>query len=133
VEDTETGERRTVPARELMVFIGATPCTSWLGDAVELDSGGYVRTGSSVTELAAYAGLGREPLPLETSAPGVFAAGDVRSGSVQRVAAAVGEGAMAIRLVHEHLSWIGAPADSADADAGAGGGLIRRAEGRTPI
>jgi thioredoxin reductase (NADPH) len=112
VEATETGERRTVPARELMVFIGATPCTSWLDDAVELDSGGYVRTGSSVTELAAYAGLGREPLPLETSAPGVFAAGDVRSGSVQRVAAAVGEGAMAIRLVHEHLSWIGAPAQT---------------------
>jgi len=107
VEDTATGQRRRLPARELMVFIGATPCTSWLGDMVERDSGGYLRTGSAVTEHAAeYARLGRAPLPLETSAPGVFAAGDVRSGSAQRVAAAVGEGAMAVRLVHEHLGGL---------------------------
>ena len=108
VEDTSTGRRRRLEARELMVFIGATPCTAWLADAVELDSGGYIRTGAAVVERAAdvFAELGRAPLPLETSAPGVFAAGDVRSGSVQRVASAVGEGAMAVRLVHEHLSGV---------------------------
>jgi thioredoxin reductase (NADPH) len=106
IEDTTTGERRTLPGRDLMVFIGADPCTDWLRGSVELDSGGYVCTGSGVTGKDAFEGLGRDPLPLETSAPGVFAAGDVRSGSVQRVASAVGEGAMAVRLVHEHLSWI---------------------------
>ncbi|MDT7753865.1 MAG: thioredoxin reductase [Pseudonocardiales bacterium] len=106
VEDNTTGQRRRLDARELMVFIGATPCTAWLAGAVELDSGGYIRTGPAAAERAAeaFAELGRPPLPLETSAPGVFAAGDVRSGSVQRVASAVGEGAMAVRLVHEHLS-----------------------------
>jgi thioredoxin reductase (NADPH) len=108
VEDICTGRRRRLEARELMVFIGATPCTAWLADSVELDSGGYIRTGAAVAERAAevFAELGRAPLPLETSAPGVFAAGDVRSGSVQRVASAVGEGAMAVRLVHEHLSGV---------------------------
>jgi thioredoxin reductase (NADPH) len=108
VEDTATGQRRRLPARELMVFIGATPCTSWLGDMVERDSGGYLRTGSTVTEHAEFERLGRPPLPLETSAPGVFAAGDVRSGSAQRVASSVGEGAMAVRLVHEHLGGLAA-------------------------
>jgi thioredoxin reductase (NADPH) len=121
VEDTATGQRRRLPARDLMVFIGATPCTSWLAGAVERDSGGYLRTGSSVTEPSAdYARLGRTPLPLETSIPGVFAAGDVRSGSAQRVAAAVGEGAMAVRLVHEHLGGI-APTLAAGQLAGAPG------------
>ena len=106
VEDTAGGERRRVEARELMVFIGAEPCTGWLTGAVDLDSGGYVRTGPSAGErgAGAFSEIGRAPLPLETSAPGVFAAGDVRSGSVARVASAVGEGAMAVRLAHEHLS-----------------------------
>jgi thioredoxin reductase (NADPH) len=106
IENATTRERRTLPGRELMVFIGADPCTAWLEGTVELDSGGYVRTGFEVAGRKAFDGLGRDPLPLETSAPGVFAAGDVRRGSVQRVASAVGEGAMAVRLVHEHLSWI---------------------------
>lgn len=106
IEDTITGERRTLPARKMMVFIGAEPCTDWLHGTIELDSGGYVRTGTGVTSRKAFDGLGREPLTLETSAPGVFAAGDVHSGSVQRVASAVGEGAMAVRLIHEYLGWI---------------------------
>ncbi|HEX4720055.1 MAG TPA: FAD-dependent oxidoreductase [Thermoleophilaceae bacterium] len=93
VEDTDRGERTTVEARALFVFTGADPCNGWLGDELALDEGGYVLTGAAAGS----------DLPLQTSRPGVFAAGDVRSGSVRRVAAAVGEGAMAVRLVHEHL------------------------------
>jgi thioredoxin reductase (NADPH) len=98
VQDSETGERRQVPARALFVFIGASPHTRWLGDEVALDEGGYVLTGPAADR----SGGASPPLVLETSVPGVFAIGDVRSGSAQRVASAVGEGAMAIRLVHEH-------------------------------
>ena len=93
IEDTQTGERDRVEARALFVFIGAHPCTEWLGGELELDDGGYVLTGPATGSAAL----------LQTSRAGVFAAGDVRSGSAQRVASAVGEGAMAVRLVHEHL------------------------------
>jgi thioredoxin reductase (NADPH) len=94
-EHTATHERRTVPARSLFVFIGARPHTEWLADQVALDSGGYVLTGPDT---------GRHGAPyLETSLPGVYAAGDVRHGSIMRVASAVGEGAMAVKLVHAHL------------------------------
>jgi thioredoxin reductase (NADPH) len=93
VENNRTGERTTLDARALFVFIGADPCNGWLGAEIALDESGYVLTGAAA---------GSE-LPLQTSRPGVFAAGDVRSGSARRVAAAVGEGAMAVRLVHEHL------------------------------
>jgi thioredoxin reductase (NADPH) len=99
VEDTETGERERLPARALFVFIGAVPHTQWLDGGIALDAGGYVLTGAGAAPEP-----GREPLRLETSRPGVFAAGDVRSGSAQRVAAAVGDGALAIRLVHERLA-----------------------------
>jgi thioredoxin reductase (NADPH) len=94
VENNQTGERRSVPAQELFVFIGAEPNAGWLGDRLELDDRGFVVTGSHTLTS----------LPLETSLPGVFAAGDVRSGSVKRVTSAVGEGAMAVQLVHEHLA-----------------------------
>ncbi|WP_214367569.1 FAD-dependent oxidoreductase [Pseudonocardia sp. H11422] len=106
VEDLDTGERRVLPARELMVFIGADPCTDWLRDTVAVDADGYLLTGPAAIQVASEldGGQARQPLPLETSAPGVFAAGDVRSGSVKRVASAVGEGAMAVRLVHEYLA-----------------------------
>ncbi|HEY2142618.1 MAG TPA: NAD(P)/FAD-dependent oxidoreductase [Solirubrobacteraceae bacterium] len=103
VEDTETGERRRLDARALFVFIGAEPHTEWLCDQIALDDGGYVRTGEdAAASVPDYAGqaAGRSPLMLETSLPGVFAAGDVRSGSTQRVAAAVGDGAIAVRLAH---------------------------------
>jgi len=100
VADKATGTRHILPARALFVFIGAAPCTDWLGDLVELDDHGFVRTGADA--LAAAGGPdGTVPLPLETSRPGVFAVGDVRSGSAKRVATAVGEGAMAIRLAFE--------------------------------
>jgi thioredoxin reductase (NADPH) len=99
VEDTHTGERRELPARALFVFIGATPHTGWLAGQVALDDGGYVLTGHD----AAPHGENGAPAMLETSRPGILAAGDVRSGSVMRVASAVGEGAMAVRLVHQQL------------------------------
>ncbi len=96
VEDCHTGEQRTLPARALFVFIGADPHTGWLRRQLALDRGGYVQTGQAAGD--------DEPLPLETSRPGVFAVGDVRSGSIKRVASAVGEGSMAVRLVYEHFS-----------------------------
>ena len=109
VQDNETGEQRTLEARELFVFIGATPCTDWLAGTLALDSGGYVLTGSEAARAAngQFDELGRAPLMLETTEPGVFAVGDVRSGSIKRVASAVGEGSMAVRLVHEHLATYG--------------------------
>jgi thioredoxin reductase (NADPH) len=111
VQDTDYGSRFTLPARELMVFIGADPCTGWLVGAVALDSGAYVRTGRDAAQAAGSDAADRQPRRtpalLETNIPGVFAAGDVRSGSIKRVASAVGEGAMAVRLVHEHLAQVG--------------------------
>jgi thioredoxin reductase (NADPH) len=107
VEDLETGERRRLDARALFVFIGARPNSRWLGGLVALDDGGYVLTGENAVAATADKttgnGRGASRLLLETSLPGVFAAGDVRSGSVQRVAAAVGDGANAIRDVHRFL------------------------------
>jgi thioredoxin reductase (NADPH) len=107
IEDNRTGERRTLPARALFVFIGAEPHTAWLGDQVALDESGYVLTGHEAADAAAgnghWEGVERAPLLLETSLPGVLAVGDVRRGSIKRVASAVGEGSMAVRLVHEHL------------------------------
>ena len=108
VEDNRSGARRTLGARGLFVFIGAKANTGWLHGAVELDKRGFVLTGraldGSALEEDAWRGLSREPYPLETSLPGVFAAGDVRGGSIKRVASAVGEGAMAVSLVHQYLA-----------------------------
>jgi thioredoxin reductase (NADPH) len=103
VQDNRTGERQTLEARALFVFIGVAPCTGWLGRLVSLDDHGFVRTGPSAGRSSPRAGseAGWYRSALETSQPGVFAVGDVRSGSIKRVAAAVGEGAMAIRLAYE--------------------------------
>jgi thioredoxin reductase (NADPH) len=106
VEDNRTGERRRLEARALFVFIGAVPHTRWLENQVALDDHGFVLTGPDAVRSAANrerAGAGHRPSALETSRPGVLAAGDVRSGSTKRVASAVGEGAMAVSLVHRHL------------------------------
>jgi thioredoxin reductase (NADPH) len=106
LEHTPTGEQRTFPCTGLFCFIGAEPATSWLGDAVELDARGFIVTDRSLPEevLTSGAFASRAPLPFETSVPGVFAVGDVRNGSLKRVAAAVGEGSSAVRSVHEHLA-----------------------------
>jgi thioredoxin reductase (NADPH) len=111
VEDNRSGARRTLGARALFVFIGAEANTGWLEGAVELDERGFILTGrasdTSALKGKAWYGLSREPYPLETSMPGVFAAGDARSGSIKRVASAVGEGSMAVRLVHQYLADTG--------------------------
>jgi thioredoxin reductase (NADPH) len=100
VEDRHAGARERLEAQALFVFIGAEPCTDWLRGAVALDDGGYVITGADCSEE------GRRAMLLESTLAGVLAVGDVRSGSIKRVASAVGEGSMAVRLVHEHLGTL---------------------------
>jgi thioredoxin reductase (NADPH) len=104
VADTRSGERSRVSAKALFVFIGASPHTEWLDGQLATDDAGFLLTGRDVQgdDLAEYDG--DRPLFLETSRPGIFAAGDVHAGSVKRVASAVGEGSMAIRLVHQRLA-----------------------------
>jgi thioredoxin reductase (NADPH) len=108
VEDNRSGARRTLGAQALVVFIGAEANTAWLEGAVELDQSGFILTGGALVRSAldedVWRALPREPYPLETSLPGVFAAGDARSDSIKRVASAVGEGSMAVRLVHQYLA-----------------------------
>jgi thioredoxin reductase (NADPH) len=88
----KSGEQ--LPFSALFLFLGAEPCTEWLDDAVARDADGFILTGNAA---------GADNL-LETSVPGIFAAGDVRSGSSKRCAAAVGEGSMAVQFVHQHLA-----------------------------
>ena len=111
VEDNRSGARRNLGAKALFVFIGAEANTGWLRGAIKLDERGFVLTGGELDGSAldgdAWEKLSREPYLLETSLPGVFAAGDARSGSIKRVASAVGEGSMAVRLVHQHLADAG--------------------------
>ena len=105
-----TGEgRRKVEATSLYVMIGAAPDTEWLGDVVARDAHGYIRTGPDLPRIDGTTRVkgwprAREPWLLETCVPGVFAAGDVRCGSVKRVASSVGEGAVAIQFVHQYLA-----------------------------
>jgi len=104
--DTGTGVVEEVPAAFLFVFIGAAPCTDWLDEVVQRDPRGFVVTGPDLLvggKRPRGWPLDRDPYYLEGSVPGVFAAGDARANSVKRVASAVGEGAMAIQLVHRYL------------------------------
>jgi len=104
--DTRNGSVETVSASFLFVFIGAAPCTEWLDGVVERDPKGFLLTGPDLLvggRRPTGWPLDRDPYHLEGSVPGIFAAGDVRANSVKRVASAVGEGAMAIQLVHRYL------------------------------
>ncbi|MGY1824538.1 FAD-dependent oxidoreductase [Geodermatophilus sp. SYSU D00079] len=106
VEDARSGERETLPSSHLFVFIGGAPRTGWLDGAVLRDDRGFIPTGPALLRDGRRPPgwpLDRDPYFLETSLPGVFVAGDVRSDSVKRVASAVGEGAMAVTLVHRYL------------------------------
>jgi thioredoxin reductase (NADPH) len=103
--DRRTGVSRSVDAAALFVLVGARPHTSWLPDAVARDRWGFVFTGADLLEGEAGSRwpLARPPAALESSLPGVFAVGDVRYRSVKRVAAAVGDGAVVVAQVHQHL------------------------------
>jgi thioredoxin reductase (NADPH) len=103
LENMRTHERRTVQTPAVFSMIGAKPCTSWLPPEIERDEKGFIKTGHAVESAPAWAAAGRKPGALETSLPGIFAAGDVRSGSVKRCAAAVGEGGTAVEGVHDVL------------------------------
>lgn len=105
IRDATTGVARKEPIEAIFVMIGASPCTDWLKDnsKVALDAKGFVLAGSAVVSAGQWK-LSRPPFPLETSCPGVFVVGDVRSGSVKRVASAVGEGSMAIALAHQYMA-----------------------------
>jgi thioredoxin reductase (NADPH) len=107
LRDNNTGASECVDCSHVFVFIGAAPLTDWLPEDVIRDKAGFVITGSELLESGRRPEgwpLERDPLPLEASIPGIFVAGDVRAQSVKRVASAVGEGAMAVTLVHQYLS-----------------------------
>jgi thioredoxin reductase (NADPH) len=104
------GERETVPAKALFIFIGAVPHTEWLGDVVQRDSQGFILSGPDLQrdQTGSLPGwtLDRDPFLLETSVPGVFVAGDVRYHSIKRVASGVGEGSIAVQFIHQYLSKV---------------------------
>ena len=104
LENTQTGERRMVRTPAVFSMVGARPCTEWLPPEIERDDKGFIKTGTSVAGAPAWQASKHQPSPLETSLPGIFAAGDVRSGSVKRCAAAVGEGGMAVAGVQLRLA-----------------------------
>ncbi len=115
VRDAATGETASLESGGLFVFIGADADTAWLPPEIAVDRNGYVLTGPDVRAAARWE-LERDPYLLETSIPGIFACGDVRFSPVKRVAAAVGEGSMAIAFVHQYLK---------DAEPGLGGDLVQ--------
>ena len=109
VEDGETKVREILPVAAMFVFIGQAPRTDWLGGLVERDGAGFVVTGPGLARAGDKVPgwpLLREPFMLESSVPGIFCAGDVRSRSVKRIASAVGEGSMAVQFVHQHMAGL---------------------------
>ena len=108
-KDKSTGEHSTHNVGHVFIMTGASPHTDWLRGCLALDNKGFILTGRDIDAAALQSAswlLGRPPQMLETTLPGVFAVGDVRSGNVKRVASAVGEGSMAISLVHRTLGEI---------------------------
>jgi thioredoxin reductase (NADPH) len=112
LENTGNRARRVVQTPAIFSMIGANPCTEWLPIEIERDEKGFIKTGSAVANSPAWKKNGRQPGPLETSLPHIFAAGDVRSGSIKRCAAAVGEGGMAIAGVQAALAASVSPANA---------------------
>jgi thioredoxin reductase (NADPH) len=104
VENTKTGERRVIKTPAVFSMIGARPCNEWLPAEIARDEKGFIKTGTAVADSPAWRASKHQPTPMETSLPGIFAAGDVRSGSVKRCAAAVGEGGMAVAGIHLRLA-----------------------------
>ena len=104
LENTKTGERWMVKTPAVFSMIGAKPCTEWLPAEIARDDRGFIKTGTAVANEPAWRASKHQPTPMETSLPGIFAAGDVRSGSVKRCAAAVGEGGMAVAGIHLRLA-----------------------------
>jgi thioredoxin reductase (NADPH) len=117
IHNTTTGETTRLESGGLFIFIGADAETGWLPSEIALDRRGFVLTGPDVAAAGAWS-LDRDPYLLETSVPGIFACGDVRSGPVKRVAAAVGEGSMAIAVVHQYLRETERMPESRPADEG---------------
>jgi thioredoxin reductase (NADPH) len=113
IVDRESGERETLPAFSLFIFIGAKPCTDWLDGQLACDERGFILSGPDLPRdghgkrVVGWT-ADREPYLLESSVPGIFVAGDARHGSVKRVASGVGEGAIAVSFVHQYLAWLGA-------------------------
>ncbi len=106
LEGRESGERETRDASALFIFVGAVPHSDFLEESIEKNEKGFIYTGTDVRAFTDTWPLDRDPLPLETSVPGVFAAGDVREGAVRRVASAVGEGSIAVSFVHRYLDTV---------------------------
>ncbi len=109
VADTRSHETETLPASALFIFIGAEPRTDWLDGVVERDARGFICSGPDLTREGHRPRgwtLDRDPFLLETSVPGIFVAGDVRRGSVKRVASGVGEGAIAVSFIHQYLAKV---------------------------
>ena len=109
IANTITGEKETVPATSLFIFIGALPRTDWLDGVVERDKQGFILSGADLMRDRRRPrgwAVDRDPFLLETSVPGIFVAGDVRYGSVKRVASGVGEGSIAVQFIHQYLSRV---------------------------
>jgi len=109
ISDIQTGNLGTHAADALYIFIGARPFTEWIQMDIIKDSKGFLETGRELKKYEDYNKIWkqeRDPYLLETSCPGIFAAGDVRSGAMNRVASAVGEGSMAISFVHKYLAEV---------------------------
>jgi thioredoxin reductase (NADPH) len=103
-QNLQSGERETLPIRHVFLMIGAKPNTAWIGHGLSMDDKGFIRTGLDVVRDGSWTDSHRQPMMLETSQPGIFAVGDVQSGSTKRVASAVGQGAMSVSHVHAVLA-----------------------------